>query len=329
MSLPTSKLTLLRRAFVDICRGYSIGQHKGVSLYVKHLSHRQHMDFEDIQLGFHEEAVKKGALAEVDRLKYLVDKGLWTTDREDGISRQRDTVIRFEEGRKQLIVPSLMKQHEAQIESERKKLSDMLIQRAQTMGITAEVYAQQRLNDYYILHNLFLDKELTRPVLTEGDFEDMTDTEVQEIVSAYNKATDPSSDTNLRLLAVQDFFMSYYSLCNDSLADFFGRPVAEMTYYMIRLGNSARYFRSLIEHMDMSKVPPSERNDPDAIERLSTSQKNSASMAAEGKVANVGLTKDDIEKLGLQGQMAKVPKTNMSFDQLIDHARKTQGATRQ
>ena len=46
----------------------------------------------------------------------------------------------------------------------------------------------------------------------------------------------------------------------------------------------ARYFKSVLDHTDLSKLDSSVRGDPDAIERMHISQKNSATMQAEGKL---------------------------------------------
>ena len=323
MVLPPATFTLLRRAFSDVCRGYSASVYQSTPVYVRHLSHREHGDFEETQERFRQEALSKGALSETDKLADLIKRGFWSQDREDDIARQRESISQFEQGKRTMIVPSMIRRQEEQIKEQKDKLIKMLGERMEKMGVTAEVYAQQRLNDYYILHNMFSDNKMSRPLFIQDQFDDLSDSEIQTVVDIYNKTTECCSDENLRLLSVQDFFVSYYSQAGDSLSNFFGRPVIEMTYYMIRLGNMARYYRSLMDNMDMSRLPREQHNDPDAIERAFQSQKNQSQMAAQGKVPNVGLSKEDIKEMGLQDQMAKLPTKNMNFEEMITHVRKT------
>lgn len=309
---------VLRRAFVDICRGYSTSIHQDVTIYIRHLGHQDHLFLDDLSKTYLDEARSKGAPTEEERLKYIIDKQLWNDAREREITIQKDTILRFEDGKKQEVRPSIIRNYDKQIGEEKAKLDKILMEKAEKIGPTAEHYAQQRINDYYIINNLFLNKELTQHLFTESDFEDFPDSTVQEIVESYNKAVEPCNGSYLRHLVVQDFFVDYYILCADNLYMFFGKPIANLTFYQIRLGNAARYFKSLLEHTDMSKLPPETRHDPDAIERLFTVQKNNVAMQAENKVP-VAMSKEDQKSLGVESQMSPLPKTNMGFHDYLQH----------
>lgn len=325
MLLPPTLFSLLRRGFGDICRGYSYSTYRGQTVYVKHLGHLDHLRFEETQESFRQEALAKGARSEEQQLAYTTSKGLWSEGKETEIATQRSALIRFEEGKRALIVPSMIARHEEQIKEERGKLGRMLSARAEAMGLTAEVYAHQRLNDHYILHNVYSDVGLTTPLLTGEAFDELPDSEIQEIVEVYNAATEPCSDANLRLLAVQDFFISYYGLCGDDASAFFGMPISQMTYYQVRLASVGRHFRSIMEHTDMSRLPVEQRNDPDALETAVHAQRNQTNAAAEGRVPNVGLTKEDRKALGVQ--TAPTPTQNLDLQGLIKHAQRHSSPT--
>lgn len=311
-----TNLTVLRRSFVDVCKGYSIGQYRGDTVYVRHLGHFEHTSYDLLQASFEAEARANKAPTEEERLTYLRQKGLWSDDKETQITRQRDTIARFEDGRKSIALPSILKSHEASIEREKQVLIDMLTERAKLIGVTAEMYAIQRLEDHYMVHNLFVDREMTKLYYDADTFDGLPDSEVEAVQNAYKTAIEPCSDANLRRLAVQDFFTSYYGLCQDDLQAFFGRPICELTYYQVKLGNVARYYKSLMESTDLSKIPQSARGDPDAIERTHITQKNTAAITSEGKTP-VGMTQDDIKQLGMENTFTKLPPTNMSGMELV------------
>lgn len=317
----SAPITLLRRAFVDITRGYSVGSYKGAPLYVRHLSHVSHLNFDDLQLRFEEEAKGVGAASEADRMADLRAKGQWSDAKEAEITRQREVIASIEDGKRTVAVPSMIVHYEQQIARERETLGKLLTERGDLIRFTTEIYAHQKVNDYYILFNLFKDNTLREPVLVMDELDDMENSEVEAIHEAYQKAIESCSDTNLRRLAVADFYTSYYNLCSDNLQSFYGRPVCEMTYYQVRLGNISRYFKALLEQTDLSKVPMGVRGDPEAIERMHISQKNMAAMAADGKVPT-NLTQADMEQTGMKHKMTELPRDReLSGVELVKYLR--------
>lgn len=320
MSSPNT--TQLRRAFVDICRGYSIGRTTNKrTIYVRHLGHVQHATFEDIQRDFEEEAKARGAQTEAESLAQLAAKGMWTAAQEAEIDKKRDFIGRLEEGRKTIAVPSVLRSHEDQIARERDGLAKTLTERARLLGTTVETHANRRLEDYYLVHNLFADRELTTPFLEEDVFDNLAESEVAVVHDAYKEAVEACSDANLRRLACQDFFMSYWMLTGDDAHAFFGRAVCELSYYQVRLSGLARYFKSLIENTDMNRLTLVKRNDPDAIEQLHITQKNSAAMQAKGETP-VGMTSEDIKATGQQ--FSALPPPGLSGHELVKWIQKNQ-----
>ncbi len=242
-TLTPAVLTQLRRAFVDICQGYSETTFEDKPLYIRHLSHKQHLQYDLLQARFEERARKLGAPTEAQRLIELRAAGLWSDQKDRNIANQKEGIVRFEEARKTVAQPSVLRGYDTQIAQEKEKLTRMLVERAELIKITCEVHAQRLLNDHYVITNLFSDKGLTESRFPPEVFEDFSDSEVEAILAVYHSAIDPCGDTFLRQLAVQDFFMSYYGLCGDKADSFYGRPICEMTYYQVRLANVAKYFK--------------------------------------------------------------------------------------
>lgn len=320
--MAVSLKTLLRRAFVDVCRGYSVGQLKtGQTVYIRHLGHREHADYEEVQMGFEAEAKAQGAQTEKDRLEHLYSKGLWSKDKEKAIETQRDFIARLEDGRKTIAVPSVLRSHEEQIKREKENLIKQITERATVLRETVETYAERRLEDYYLVHNLFSDKELTILVFDPEEFDNLPDGDIESIHETYKQALEPCSDANLRKLAAQDFFVSYYTLATDNPQSFFGKPIYELTYYQVRLLNQARYMKAILDNTDTSRLAPEKRNDPDAIESLHITQKNMDALKAEGK-APTGLTSQDLSETGMKNQFSAVPPEGLSGLELIQWLRK-------
>jgi hypothetical protein len=303
--------TLLRRTFVDICNSYSIGKWRDLDVYIRHMSHKDHLLHDDMKERFYKEAIAKGLPSEEEKIKFLINKGLWSNERENEIARQELFVRSSEDGRKHLNIPSLLEKHNKMIEKELEKLHKMYFEKANLIGLTAEGHANRKIEDHYLLCNTFDSKNLDHSLFSNDEFDDLSDFDVSELNDVYTKSIAHCSDSNIRLLAVQDFYQHYYGLCKDNLQSFFGKPICELTYFQISLGNHSRYFRNIMENNDLSHLSPEKRENPDEIEKHVIAKRNTDAALAEGR-APVGMTKEDIKSMGLEGKMGKLPDKNMS-----------------
>ncbi len=311
--------TVLRRAFADICRGYSVVREGERDLYVRHLSHFEHVEYDLLEARFRDEAIAQGGPTEQQRLDVLTAKGEWSPTRDAEIVQQRTFIAQLEAGRKTIAVPSVLRSHDDHIARERDKLTKLLTTRLQLIGMTAELHAQRLLDDHYLVHNLFTDRALTTLAYDILDSEEQVDA----IHALYRGVSDLCSDTNLRRLAVSDDFMSYWAVAADNPTTFFRGAPSEWTYYQVRLANHARYWKALMEGVDMERLTPEQRSDPDAIEQAHLTQRNTAAITAKGEVP-VGLSASDLKETGLDKQMSAVPPPGVSGAELIKWLRNNQ-----
>lgn len=313
--------SVLRKAFVDICNGYSSALYDGREIFVKHLNHRDHLNVEEKQAEYEADAKKSGLPTEAQKLESLKKNGMWSESKELNIERQKSAVARFEDAKKKAILPSVVKQYDGQIAIETRKLNKLLDERESIIGLTVEKHAQKLTNDYYIIENLYLDKELSKKFLSADNFDYLLDSDVSKIVEAYNLAILPCSEANIKKLSIQDFFQSYFFLCSDNLHSFYGKPIVDLTFYQIKLGNYAKYFKGIFENHDMSKLPKDVKEDPDKIEQYILTSKESNKAIEQSKGDNtslVGATQEDLKALGLDKQVVKFPNKAMNKDELIN-----------
>lgn len=313
--------TLLRRAFADICNGYSKTYWQNKPVYIKHLTHRDHLDIDDKQLAHENEAKKAGLPTETEKIESLKKNGLWTDAKDKAIRDQQIFISRFEEARKKAVLPSVVKQYDGQINTEKDKLNKLLSEKEDLIGLTAEKHAQKLTNDYYIIKNLYVDSAMSSPLFNFETFDDISDSEISFLISLYNEAIEPCSERNIKLLSIQDFFQSYFFLCAEDLHSFYGRPIVNLTFYQIKLGNFARHFKNIFENHDISKLPEDARKDPDRIEQYINAAKEGNNLLDKTKGENaslVGATSEDLKSLGLDRQTIKFPNRAMNKDEMIN-----------
>lgn len=83
---------VLRQAFLDVCNGYSVADYKGKKIYIKHLSHKEHLMLDDLQDSFKKDAIDSGIPSEKEKINYLVSEGLWS-EKEKLKSRKKGDIF--------------------------------------------------------------------------------------------------------------------------------------------------------------------------------------------------------------------------------------------
>ena len=311
----------LRLSFASICDGYSVGSVFSEPAYVKHLGYREHVNLETKQAEFRKLAKDLKLKTNDEKLLELKKRNLWGDKEDQDIEIKKNTIERFVDGKKKATLPSMVKQYDSEISKQQRALNDLLAKKYGLIGLTVETHAEKLINDYYILKNIFRDKDLNEPFFQEEEFDNLDDNDISDIVTEYNKTIDSCSDQNIKRLSIQDFYQEYFYLCGDDLSSFFGRPIVDFTYYQIRLGNYSKYFKSIFENNDMSNLPKEKRTDPSAIEDFISTSKNARTMLDKQGGAAVGLvgaTKEDLKSLGLGNSMGKMPDKEMNKDEFFN-----------
>jgi hypothetical protein len=315
---------ILRQAFLDVCNGYSVCSLNGTNLYIKHLSHKEHLFLDDLYEKFREEAIANGLQSEQDRLKYIIAEGLWTEKREFEIVQKRDYIKRLNEGKKLINYPSILERHNKDIEVETNKLYKIELERLDLIGVTCESYANKVISDYYILRSIFKDADCKIPYLTEQEFDEIDDEILTELIGAYRTAGETCSDSNLKKLAIQDFYTPYFYLCADNISSFFGKSICDLTYNQVKLANFSKYFKALLENVDIKTLPKKAAEDPDELVNYLTVTKNAKGVIDKNQHANValvGANKNDIAAITGKEQNS-LPAKPMSMKEMIELEKK-------
>jgi hypothetical protein len=291
---------IFRRTFLDICNGYSLMTYKNAAAFIKHLSHREHLGLDDLEEFYHAEAVRKGLYTEKDRLIFLNKERLWTDKNEHEILQLKSFIARLNDNKKNIALPSVLNRLKQDIEVEENKLKILINKRFEFIGLTAEGYAKKLVNEYYILRSLYKDSSLKEPFFTEEEFADIEDSELDNIVISYNNIIDSCGEKHIKQLSIQDFFLSYFNLCESNFSSFFGKPICEFTYFQVKLINYARYFSHILEGVDIKTLPEKCWEDPDYLVEFIGTTKKGKEMIENTKgqaVSVVGATQEDIKQI--------------------------------
>ena len=317
-----SQQSKYKKAFRDIKNGFSEIKVLENLFYLKHLSLEDQVDIDQIYDHYFEEAKIRGVPTNDETLKRLIEEKQWTNRQESLIKQEEDLIENFQKQKKTLFLKSEILRINTDIESAQKRLYDLKNTKASFFNRTAESYAEERVNDFYILKCLYKDKKLSEVAFKEDQFDDIDSETLTCIIKQYSEVYKNINDNTIQHLVLQDFFNLYIPFAENP-NEFFGKSVCELTYNQVKLLIYARFFRNIFQQND--KMPQEIKNDPDKIIDYVNANEN-AKKAIENKnnkenqaTSIVGATSEDLEYIGIK---AKGQKTLS----LADEAKKKGGS---
>lgn len=317
-----SQQSKYKKAFRDIKNGFSEIKVLENLFYLKHLSLEDQVDIDQIYDYYFEEAKSRGVPTNDETLKRLIEEKQWTNRQESLIKQEEDLIENFQKQKKNLFLKSEILRINADIESAQKRLYDLKNTKAAFFNRTAESYAEERVNDFYILKCLYKDKKLSIVAFEEDQFDNIDSETLTSIIKQYSEVYKNINDSTIQYLVLQDFFNLYMPFAENP-TEFFGKSVCELTYNQVKLLIYARFFKNVFQQND--KMPQEIKNDPDKIIDYVNANEN-AKKAIENKnnkenqaTSIVGATSEDLEYIGLK---AKGQKTLS----LADEAKKKGGS---
>lgn len=249
-----------------------------------------------------ERAKKKGLPTESEIFEDLKKDEMWTEKDEAEIEKQSFYVNSLIKNKKNIYLKSALDQVNKQIVEAEEKLLSLKSKKESFVSNSADKYALNRANDFYIVNSFYKDKELGQKLYTEKEFEYASTAEVSKLVQTYNEFHQTFSETNIKNLAIQDFYKSYYSFI-DNLSDFFGKPVIDLTNYQLNLTLYTKIFKNILDQYG-EEIPDRIKGDPDGLLDFANSSESRDKIKEElskdsGASTIVGATKEDMEELGL------------------------------
>jgi len=195
-------------------------------------------------------------------------------------------------------------------------------ERAALFSRTAESYAEERVNDFYILKCLYKDSTLKDLAYSEEEFDDIDSEDLFQIIKEYNKVYSNINDESIQFIVLQDFYNLFMPFAEHA-HEFYGKPVCDLSYNQLKLLIYSRYFKNIFSNND--KMPDHIKKDPEKIIDYVNANENARKLVdKKGEKENaaqtlVGATEEDMEYIGFK---AKGEKTTS----LAEEAKKKGGS---
>lgn len=300
----------------DVINGYSRTNHRSFGeIYIKHYTSYDNAMIDDYKDLFYKNAREKGLPSNDEKMQELISGEDWSEDKNRKIIELRRAIANLHDTKAKLFIENQKKSIQEKIDAQIQNLNDLENQKTALLGYTAEVFASKRANEYFIFESLRKDRELKERYFDAETFDDLDNFSLGELIDLYNKVSDNFSEINLKRTSYSPGFLNLFYMSSESIYEFYGKPVLELTFYQIEVYSNARIFKNLLSN---AKYPPSSEaySDPDLLiswvndakESTDASANNKTSESTQGNKESVGsassyvgASKNDLEKIAKDG----------------------------
>lgn len=227
------ELERLRIIYSEIIQGYSYSEESG--LYIKHLTEIENGELSRKKANLFLKFKKEGLLSEEEKLNQLIEADIWSKEKEEQILEYRYFISDNEKNLSK-IIPQQHAPIIKVINETRLKLANLLFDRQEAIGATANKYAEKESLQYLILLSAYKDPLLKERFFDSlSDFDDLEEEEIDKYLYLIKDSFKEINEENLKKIAVLPFFINYLSYCKDSMFHFLGKPIVELTTHQMNL----------------------------------------------------------------------------------------------
>ena len=281
----------------EILQGLTVVRGTFGSLYLKHLSQFEQREVLSQSKIFEKEGLSKGLPTEKQGLQEIINQEMWTLENENLIENLKKEIDSLKETSKQVFLPSKQKDYITKSKEKEKELSILQNERTELIGLTCEKYARNKVQRTIVNKILFYDREFKKSVYEDLYInENMKEVELFKLQKDFFEKFD---DSNISKAVLSDYFSMYLPFCEDVMG-VFGKPLANLTSYQLKLISFGRYFLNIFKN-SQKEIPEHVSKDPELLISFYESQRNerskSRSQSSEGGSAYFGASKEDIESI--------------------------------
>ena len=288
----------------EILQGLTVVRGSFGSLYLKHLSQFEQREVLSQSKIFEKEGVSKGLPTEEEGLREIIDQEMWSLENENLIKTLKEEIDNLKQISTQTFLPSQQKKILDQSKEKGDELSILENEKTQLIGLTSEKYARNKVQKTIINKILFYDREFKK-----GVYEDLYLNENMKEVELFELQKDffeKFEDSKISEAVLSDYFSMYLPFCEDVMG-VFGKPLADLTSYQLKLISFGRYFLNIFKN-SQKEIPDNVAKDPELLISFYQNQKNERSktraQSSEGGSAYFGASKEDIEDIKLNDERA-------------------------
>ncbi len=293
----TAEEAELRNIYGQVLLGISPISIDNIGGFIKHFGPIDQSELDSEYINFFDSAVRQELPTEEQKLAQLKSDLLWLDEDEKQVEIDKQYLSNLLDTKKNLALPSQVESVNKDIQEVETKLSKKLEERENLIGLTAEIFARKKLNQLYIFKSLYKDKEARLSYFSDDEYDYLDPNEVNSIVGKFNIIVNKLRPENLKKIALNYFFQNHFSLCDDNIYHFYGKPIIYLSFYQSELAGYGRFFKYIL---NLNPKPPQELiNDPEKLLDWYNASQSASKMMSSQTSENVAIigTQQDVESL--------------------------------
>lgn len=285
------KESQLRSALSDIINGFCFYEEEG--FYLKHLTLEDYVDYELKYDNFYENLRKKKVLNNKELIEQAVKRDLWSENDDFRIQDLEEIIQTSRENSQKLILEAQRKSQEDYVKELEGELNLLIDKKNSFLAHSCESMANKKMNEYYLLKNLYKDKKFEEPLFTHEEKNDISlDVTKYQLIS--NNCYKNITTENIKYISIAEFFTMGWRICNNA-HEYFGKPICRLSFHQSNLAFYAKIFSNIHE-----KYPNIKSKEPDEIIRLANSRAELESSSDGKDLDVVGMTHEEADKMGIK-----------------------------
>ena len=271
-------------------------------LYIKHFGDIDSSKFEEYYIINYEQAISKGVPSEKEQIDYLIKEELWEAEKDKQILVKESSLKELNDLKTKAYLFSKINQINRDISKLEDEIYNLKSQKKELIGLTAEIYAQNKMEYYYIYNSFYIDDNLTRKKFEEENFEIENIKQFNQYVDLHNNVVQKFSLKNIKNLSLSDFIQGLVNLSENKAYNFFGKPVTLLTYYQTTMFIYAKYYNTILSTPEAKKLKDEIKNDADKLSDWYSTTNNlnnklKSNNVKDGMVFVTDATEEDLSHL--------------------------------
>ena len=144
--------------YTDIVNGFSVANHsKYGKIYIKHMDNNISSDIDYQRKFYFEKAKKEGLPTTEEKEDFLVEEGTWADEEKRKVAELEGYAANLKKTQSKLVLKKQIDSISDDIKKAEEELEELLSRKFSLIGLTAEIYSNKKINEYYIFQTVFKD----------------------------------------------------------------------------------------------------------------------------------------------------------------------------
>ena len=301
-------------AFSCIINGYSEFDFDGSPIYFKHFGIKESGAVAPVYRRTFERAKAMGVPTEEERLKQIIEDGVWSTEKDERIKSLHAEISSLSTAKNRLFIKSQIDHQNRMIANREAQLRELESTKVMSLGRTAETFASQRSNEFFIYKSSFSNSNLNQQICSEEEFDDWDNEKLERLLKSYYKSFENLNTERVKRVAISSSCINLIAISGDTAQGFYGRAAVDLSYLQIELITLAKNYYNIISNAT-SEIPEEVMSDPKKLENWHRAQSNAkahdkddhgGSDSGTSMQSYVGASQEDVEYAGLDKGKKKV-----------------------